>query len=85
MQLGNLRLDTEEPIDGLHGCLGALNALRARNGYLKILLSIGSWSPEDSQAFRRTAADREMRWNFCRSARALVDTYELAGIDSKPP
>jgi chitinase len=55
-----------------------LNALKARNPRLKVLISIGGWGADH---FSEAALTEEAREKFARSAVALVDLYALDGVD----
>ncbi|HET7705281.1 MAG TPA: glycoside hydrolase family 18 protein [Thermoanaerobaculia bacterium] len=55
-----------------------LNALKARNPRLKVLISIGGWGADN---FSDAALTDESRQKFARSAVALIDRYALDGVD----
>lgn len=56
-----------------------LNALKARNPTLKILVSVGGWTW--SGAFSDASLTRESRKTFIESAVAFVAKYNLDGLD----
>jgi chitinase len=59
-----------------------LNKLKLQYPQLKVLLSIGGGG-ENSANFPEVAANHTARFNFAQSAKSLVETYGLNGIDSK--
>lgn len=69
-------------MDGEKGCLNALVASKKKYPNLKVLLSIGGGG-EGSIPFAGVASDPLTRQHFASSARTIVDTYKLDGIDSK--
>jgi chitinase len=75
--------DLQKPVDGVQGCLGSFAAIKQRMPHLKVILSIGGGS--GSQHFAAVAANAALRDNFGRSARALVNSSGLDGIDSTFP
>jgi len=80
-QLHDEYADTQIEVDGTKGCLNALVALKKQYTHLKVLLSIGG-AGEGSIAFAKVAGQSSTRSHFASSARAIVDTYKLDGIDS---
>lgn len=58
--------------------LSRLDELWAKNPDLKVLLSVGGW---DARGFCDAAATEESRKIFAQSCKAVVETYNLAGID----
>ena len=69
-------------MDGTKGCLNALVGLRQQYTHLKVLLSVGG-AGEGSIAFASVASSPIARPQFAKSAKAIVDQYDLDGIDSK--
>src|SRR5688572_23738648 len=55
-----------------------LNALKARNPRLKLLISVGGWGADN---FSDAALTPESRERFARSAVALIDQHHLDGVD----
>ncbi|KAI9843394.1 MAG: hypothetical protein M1837_006420 [Sclerophora amabilis] len=72
--------DTQLQVDGHHGCLGAFLALKRQHRHLKLMLSIGGGGV-GSQHFPTVASNPLARENFGRTARNLVTTHGLDGID----
>lgn len=64
------------PDAGAH--LAQLQALKARNPRLKVILSVGGWGADGFSDAALTAGSRE---RFARSAAAIVRDYALDGID----
>lgn len=60
------------------GHLAQLQALKARNSNLKVILSIGGWGADN---FSDAALTDESRQKFARSCVNLVKLYALDGID----
>jgi len=69
-------------VDGTNGCLRACTALRKRNPALKVILSIGGGGGNASQNFASVSANANSTQMFTKSARAIVDHYDLDGLDS---
>ena len=58
--------------------IAMIGKFRKWNPAIKIVLSVGGWG---AGGFSTMAMTEEGRWNFARSCRAVVDEYELDGID----
>ena len=58
--------------------LGQIADLKKTNAGLKVLLSVGGW---EAGNFSEMAADATHRMNFCKNCKAVVDKYNLDGID----
>jgi GH18 family chitinase len=48
---------------------------------VRVLASIGGWNNGDTNAFDAIAADPRLTLDFCESTMALIDEYDLDGID----
>ncbi|KAF1986138.1 glycoside hydrolase family 18 protein [Aulographum hederae CBS 113979] len=72
--------DTQMEVDGTRGCLKSFAALKTRYTTLKVILSVGGGG-KGSEPFAAIAHSPALRDNFARSARAIVDSYGLDGID----
>lgn len=70
------RVVLEDPESPRH--LRELNALKARNPNLKILLSIGGWGADH---FSDAALSYESRERFARSAVRVIEEHALDGVD----
>lgn len=79
-QLSDEWADLQMDVDGHKGCLQSFYAIRRQRPHLKLILSIGGGAA--SQNFASVAADLSLRNNFARSAKLIVKTHELDGIDS---
>ena len=66
-------------VDGEVGALRACIALKQTNDKLRVIFSIGGRM--SATTFPTVAASEEKRANAARSARELVDEFELDGID----
>ena len=73
--------DDEIEVDGTNGCLRACTALKQRFSHLKVILSIGG-SGKGGEQYAQVAADPNKRATFASTARQLVDSYHLDGVDS---
>jgi len=82
-QLSDDWADDKIEVDGTNGCLRACVALKQRFSHLKVILSIGGGG-KGSEHFAQVAADPSKRRAFASTARQLVDSYGLDGVDSKP-
>lgn len=80
-QLSDEWADSQMDVDGGKGCLGSLVMLKRQHPHLKVVLSIGGGSA--SANFAPVAASAAARDKFGRSARGLVETSGLDGIDSE--
>lgn len=69
-------------IDGQQGAIRALAQHRTNNKGMKVVLSIGG-SSEQADIFSRIVLSRECLENFALSAKALLDEFDLNGIDSE--
>jgi chitinase len=58
--------------------LAQLQALKAKNPHLKILVSVGGWGADN---FSDAAVSEESRLRFAQSALAMAKRYALDGID----
>ncbi|KAL9030287.1 MAG: hypothetical protein Q9196_001584 [Gyalolechia fulgens] len=72
--------DTQITVDGTQGCLNALKNLKQQHPNLKTLLSIGGGG-EGSGPFASMASSTTARENFASSAKHMLDTYGLDGLD----
>lgn len=70
------------PVDGTEGCLRAFTQLKRQYSELKVILSVGGGG-KGSENFARVARKPQAVETFARTARALVDEYQLDGIDGK--
>ena len=80
-QLSDDWADDKIEVDGTNGCLRACAALKQRFAHLKVILSIGG-SGKGGEHFAQVAADAVKRETFASTARQLVDSYRLDGVDS---
>ncbi|KAL8802241.1 MAG: hypothetical protein Q9182_003961 [Xanthomendoza sp. 2 TL-2023] len=78
--LSDEHADTQIAVDGTYGGLNALRNLKLQNPGLKSLLSIGGGG-KGSDPFADIAASPDARKQFGVSAKKLLDTYELDGLD----
>ncbi|KAL8668957.1 MAG: hypothetical protein Q9168_006439 [Polycauliona sp. 1 TL-2023] len=74
--------DTEVAVDGTYGGLDAVRNLKLQNPSLKTLISVGGGGPA-SDPFADVAASPDAREQFGTSAKDLLDTYGLDGLDGK--
>lgn len=74
--------DTQVAVDGTHGGLNAVRNLKLQNPSLKTLLSIGGGG-KGSDPFAGVAASPAAREQFGVSAKQMLDTYGLDGLDGK--
>ncbi|KAI4261838.1 MAG: hypothetical protein L6R42_002966 [Xanthoria sp. 1 TBL-2021] len=72
--------DTEAPVDGTYGGLNAVRNLKLQNPRLKTLISIGGGG-KGSDPFAGVAASSAAREQFGISAKQMLDTYGLDGLD----
>ena len=84
IQLSDEWADTQIDVDGTKGCLHAFAALKSQPNcsHVKIILSVGG-AGKGSENFVAVSRDPAKRGTFAASARQLVDTYNLDGIDSQ--
>lgn len=68
------------PVDGTEGCLRAFTQLKRQYPQMKIILSVGG-SGKGSENFAKVARSPPAVEKFVISARALVDQFDLDGID----
>lgn len=68
------------PVDGTEGCLRAFVRLKQRYPRMRVILSVGGGG-KGSENFAAVAHSRSRLDTFVRSARALVDSFGLDGID----
>ncbi|KAL8697072.1 MAG: hypothetical protein Q9224_002483 [Gallowayella concinna] len=80
--LSDEHADTQIAVDGTYGGLNALRNLKLQNPGLKSLLSIGGGG-KGSDPFAAIAASPDARERFAVSAKEMLDTYELDGLDGK--
>ncbi|KAL8933718.1 MAG: hypothetical protein Q9216_006237 [Gyalolechia sp. 2 TL-2023] len=73
--------DEKIAVDGTQGCLNALKKLKQHHSSLKTLLSIGGGGA-GSGPFASMASSSTTRENFALSAKHMLDTYGLDGLDS---
>jgi chitinase len=66
------------PDSNAPACLARLQALKAKNPYLKILVSVGGWGAD---GFSDAALTEESRERFSRSVISMMERYALDGID----
>ncbi|WEW58790.1 chitinase [Emydomyces testavorans] len=78
VKLGDEWADDQMPVDGTQGCIRAFTQLKHTG--LKVLLSIGGGGT-GSQHFAAVAKDPIALRTFLRSAKALVDRFDLDGLD----
>ncbi|KAH8700682.1 glycoside hydrolase [Talaromyces proteolyticus] len=72
--------DSQMPVDGTEGCLRAFTQLKRQYPQMKVILSVGGGG-KGSENFAKVARSPPAVEIFIRSARALVDQFELDGID----
>ncbi|KAI4228749.1 MAG: hypothetical protein LQ349_006504 [Xanthoria aureola] len=72
--------DTQVAVDGTNGGLNAVRNLKLQNPSLKTLLSIGGGG-KGSDPFAGVAASPAAREQFGISAKQMLDTYGLDGLD----
>jgi hypothetical protein len=68
------------PVDGTEGCLRAFTQLKRQYPQMKVILSVGGGG-KGSENFARVARSPPAVEKFASSARALVDQFDLDGID----
>ncbi|KAI1774524.1 glycoside hydrolase family 18 protein [Hypoxylon cercidicola] len=71
--------DTQAPCDGVQGGLGSLMHLKQKHPHLRVTLSIGGGT--SNETFPLVASNALLRENFARSVRGLVEASGLDGID----
>ena len=71
-------------VDGVHGCINALNQLKQANDHLKTVLSIGGGG-QGSAHFPAVAQSEFVREAFARNVRDTIDTFGFDGVDSTLP
>ena len=69
-------------VDGVKGCIEALQQLKQTHEHLRVVLSIGGGG-QGSQHFPAVSQTEYSRQNFAQSARGIVDAHGFDGIDSK--
>ena len=74
--------DTEVAVDGTYGGLNAVRNLKSRNPSLKTLISVGGGG-KASDPFADVAASPTAREQFAISAKQMLETYGLDGLDGK--
>lgn len=72
--------DSQMPVDGTEGCIRAFTQLKQQYPQLKIILSIGGGG-KGSENFASVARSASAVAVFAQSARALVDQFDLDGVD----
>lgn len=78
--LSDEHADIQIAVDGAQGCLNALKNLKGQYPGLKTLLSMGGGGAGSSH-FASMASSSTARENFASSAKHMLDTYELDGLD----
>lgn len=71
--------DTQAPCDGVQGGLGSLMHLKQKHPHLRVTLSIGGGT--SNETYPLVASNALLRENFARSVRGLVEASGLDGID----
>ncbi|KAL8649832.1 MAG: hypothetical protein Q9226_005411 [Calogaya cf. arnoldii] len=79
-QLHDMYNDTEVAVDGTYGGLNAVRNLKLRNPSLKTLISVGGGG-RASDPFADVAASPAAREQFAISAKQMLETYGLDGLD----
>jgi chitinase len=72
------------PVDGAEGCLRAFTQLRQQYSEMKVILSIGGGGT-GSQYFAAVTSNPIAVEKFLRTAKSLVDQFDLDGLDSMDP
>ncbi|KAL8927632.1 MAG: hypothetical protein Q9172_001261 [Xanthocarpia lactea] len=78
--LSDIHADTQVAVDGTYGGLNAVRNLKLQNPNLKTLISIGGGG-KGSDPFAGVAASPAAREHFGTSAKQMLDTYGLDGLD----
>ncbi|KAL8991867.1 MAG: hypothetical protein Q9169_007578 [Polycauliona sp. 2 TL-2023] len=78
--LHDMHNDTEISVDGTYGGLNATRNLKSQNPSLKTLISVGGGG-KASDPFANVAASPTAREQFGTSAKQLLETYGLNGLD----
>ncbi|KAK7520096.1 class V chitinase-like protein [Phyllosticta citriasiana] len=73
--------DDQIDVDGTKGCLRSFAALKQKYSILRVVLSVGGGGA-GSEPFAAAASTDETRERFAATAKALVNKYNLDGIDS---
>lgn len=76
--------DDQIDVDGTKGCLRSFAALKQKYSILRLVLSVGGGGA-GSEPFAAAASTDETRERFASTAKALVNKYNLDGIDSASP
>lgn len=82
MQLHDMYNDTQVAVDGTYGGLNAVRNLKLQNPNLKTLISIGGGG-QASEPFAVVAASPAAREQFGTSAKQMLETHGLDGLDGK--
>ncbi len=69
-------------VDGTNGCLRSFAALKKKHNVLKVMLSIGG-PGRGCAPFAAVARNSKSRETFARTARELVISLGIDGIDGK--
>lgn len=72
------------PVDGTTGCLRAFAQLKQQYSKLKVVLSIGGGG-KGSENFPLVAGSLSRTETFVRTAKELVQSFGLDGVDSLSP
>ena len=72
------------PVDGTNGCLRAFAQLKQQYSKLKVVLSIGGGG-KGSDNFPLVAGSLSRTETFVRTAKELVQSFGLDGVDSLSP
>lgn len=73
--------DIKAPVDDSQGGIGSLLDLKQGHPHLKVILSVGG--PSANESFKSVASNPAYRETFAHTARGLVTASGLDGIDSK--
>lgn len=74
--------DSQMEVDGVQGCLRSFAELKKKYSVLRVVLSVGGGGVA-SEPFPAAASTDETRERFAATAKDLVTTYGLDGIDGK--
>ncbi|KAL8774732.1 MAG: hypothetical protein Q9209_000671 [Squamulea sp. 1 TL-2023] len=80
--LSDIHADTQLAVDGTYGGLNAIRNLKMQDKTLKTLISVGGGG-KGSDPFAGVAASPAAREQFGTSAKQILDTYGLDGLDGR--